>query len=137
MIKFTQEIIVLKKHLDDLNHVNNVQYLYWAQEIAKSHWTFLIKDLKDPPGVWVVRHHDVSYRLGSFLGDTIEVSTYIDNARGPLSERIVEFHNKKNNKLLVKVCTKWCYMINFNERKISTIPNEIIKLFIPLNLKVK
>ena len=48
MIKFTQEIIVLKKHLDDLNHVNNVQYLYWAQEIAKSHWAFLIKDLKFP-----------------------------------------------------------------------------------------
>ena len=29
---------VIKEHLDDLNHVNNVQYLYWAQEIAKAHW---------------------------------------------------------------------------------------------------
>ena len=28
---------VTKEHLDDLNHANNVQYLYWAQEIAKAH----------------------------------------------------------------------------------------------------
>ena len=137
MNKFIQEIIVRNNHLDDLNHVNNVQYLNWAQEIAKAHWNYLTKDLKDEFGIWVVRHHDVSYRLGSFIGETIKVSTYIANVRGPVSDRIVEFHNKKTNKLLVKVCTKWCYIQNINERKISTIPDKIIKLFNTIDLKIK
>jgi len=137
MNKFTQEITVISDHLDDLNHVNNVQYLHWAQDIAKSHWSVLIKDFKQPYGIWVVRNHDVNYRLGAFLGDKIEVSTYIDYVRGPISNRVVEFFNKKTNKLVVKVTTKWCYLKDLNERKISTIPVEIIKLFDPFNLKVK
>ena len=97
----------------------------------------MTKDLNDEFGIRVVRHHDVSYRLGSFIGETIKVSTYIANVRGPVSDRIVEFHNKKTNKLLVKVCTKWCYIQNINERKISTIPDKIIKLFNTIDLKIK
>ena len=63
MNRFTQKIIVTKSHLDELDHVNNVQYLYWAQEIAKSHWHYLIKNINENFGVWVVRHHDISYKL--------------------------------------------------------------------------
>ena len=33
-----QEITVSKNDLDDLNHVNNVVYINWIQEIAKNHW---------------------------------------------------------------------------------------------------
>jgi len=65
MNRFTQKIIVTKSHLDELDHVNNVQYLYWAQEIAKSHWSYLIKNINENFGVWVVRHHDITYKLGS------------------------------------------------------------------------
>jgi len=137
MNKFIQEIIITEDDLDSLKHVNNVQYLYWAQEIAKSHWAFLIKDLKESLGIWMIRHHDVSYRLSSFLGDTIEISTYIKNVRGPVSDRIVEFHNKENGKLLVKVCTKWCYLDNLKTRKVLPIPSLVIKLFNPSDLKVK
>tara|TARA_B100000767_G_scaffold147656_1_gene139108 strand:+ start:815 stop:1228 length:414 start_codon:yes stop_codon:yes gene_type:complete len=137
MSKFFKEVTVSNDHLDDLNHVNNVQYLYWSQEIAKDHWNYLTKDLNNEFGIWVVRHHDVSYRLAGFFGDTIKVSTYITDIRGPISERIIEFHNKKTNKLLVKICTKWCYINNINERKLSLIPDQIIKLFDPINLKIK
>ena len=137
MNKFTQELTVTDDHIDDLNHVNNVQYLNWTQDIAKSHWAFLIKDFKYPYGIWVVRNHYVNYRLGAFLGDKIEVSTYIDSLGGPICNRVVEFFNKKSNKLIVKVLTKWCYMKDLDERKISTIPVDIIKLFDPFILKVK
>jgi len=129
MNKFIKIIDVLESHLDDLKHVNNVQYLFWAQEVAKSHWSFLIKDLKQPTGIWMVRHHDVTYKLGSFLGDKIEITTYIKYARGPLSFRIVDFHNKENGKLLVKVFTKWCYLDNLVGRNVIPIPELIKKLF--------
>ena len=32
-----QEIIVSKKDLDDLNHVNNRVYISWVLDIAKKH----------------------------------------------------------------------------------------------------
>ena len=35
---FEIEKKVKQKHLDEFNHVNNVQYLYWVQEVAQAHW---------------------------------------------------------------------------------------------------
>tara|TARA_B100001094_G_C18196036_1_gene811069 strand:+ start:2685 stop:3086 length:402 start_codon:yes stop_codon:yes gene_type:complete len=129
MNRFVQEVIVSNDHLDDLMHVNNVQYLNWAQEIAKSHWNFLINKFKEPYGIWMVRHHDVTYKAGSYLNDVIEISTYVKSVKGPISFRIIEFHNKNDNKLLVKICTKWCYINNLNDRKIIKIPDNIVNLF--------
>ena len=137
MNKFTQKIIVTKNHLDDLDHVNNVQYLHWAEEIAKSHWSYLIKNINEDFGVWVVRHHDVTYKLGAYLGDKILISTYIKTVKGPISERIVEFHNSKEEKLLVKVISKWCYLNDPKTKKVSHIPNFIHKIFKPVYSKVK
>ena len=122
MNRFTQKIIVTKGHLDELDHVNNVQYLYWAQEIAKSHWHYFIKNINENFGVWVVRHHDITYKLGAYLGDKIVISTYINKVKGPISERIVEFHDSKEEKLLVKVISKWCYLNDSKTRQVSHIP---------------
>ena len=106
MNRFTQKIIVTKSHLDELDHVNNVQYLYWAQEIAKSHWHYLIKNINENFGVWVVRHHDITYKLGAYLGDKIVISTYIKKVKGPISERIVEFHDSIRDRFISNVSKK-------------------------------
>ena len=58
--RLTSINIVNKEHLDDLNHVNNVQYLYWAQEIAKTHWDKIQNLLDQTEGVWMVRSHEVN-----------------------------------------------------------------------------
>lgn len=39
--RYITTLVVELKHLDDLQHVNNLQYLYWAQEVAKTHWNKL------------------------------------------------------------------------------------------------
>ena len=36
-----KEIVVNDKHLDQNNHVNNVQYVHWVEEMAKEHWDIL------------------------------------------------------------------------------------------------
>lgn len=138
MNEFSQKIRVTKDHLDELNHVNNVQYLYWAQEIAKSHWSYLTKKIKPHLGIWVVRHHDVLYKLGAYLDDEIIISTYIKSVKGPISERVVYFYNSKSNKkVIVKVVSKWCYLNDTKNRKITPIPEFIINIFAPANLKIK
>ena len=32
---------VLKEEIDELNHVNNIVYLQWIQDVAYKHWNVL------------------------------------------------------------------------------------------------
>ena len=127
--KFVENRIVKKEHIDRLNHVNNVQYLQWAQEIAKSHWNHLIATLDEPLGVWMVRSHQVEYRLNAAEGENIRIETHVASVRGPLSNRVVEFYSEASQKLLVQCQTLWCY-INLKDRSVVQIPESIKKLFL-------
>ena len=127
--RYTSIKIVNKEHLDGLNHVNNVQYLFWAQEVAKAHWNNIKKGLGKSECVWMVRSHQVNYKLGAYLGETIRIETHIKNIRGPLSNRMVEFFNDKTAQLLVSCQTQWCY-VDYSSRKPIKIPEPIGKLFL-------
>jgi len=35
---YEMELKVTKEDLDELQHVNNVRYVQWIQDIAKAHW---------------------------------------------------------------------------------------------------
>ena len=126
--RYTSTIKVIKDHLDDLNHVNNVQYLLWAQDIAKAHWQKINEIIKDE-GVWMVRTHQVEYRLGAFLNDEIRIETHVKNIRGPLSLRIVEFYNNKTARLIVSCRTQWC-CVNLASRKPINVSTKIKDLFL-------
>lgn len=126
--RYTSTVKVIKDHLDDLNHVNNVQYLLWAQDIAKAHWQKINEIIKDE-GVWMVRSHEVEYRLGGFLDEEIRIETYVKNVRGPLSQRVVEFYNNKNAQLMVRCKTQWCY-VDLASRKPIKVSNKIQDLFL-------
>ena len=126
--RYISNIRVIGDHLDDLNHVNNVQYLLWAQEIAKAHWQKINEIIKDK-GVWMVRSHEIEYRLGGFLDDKIRIETYVKNVRGPLSLRIVEFFNNKNKQLMVRCKTQWCF-VSMASRKPIKVSTRIQDLFL-------
>ena len=131
--KFEIEKTVQKKHLDDLNHVNNVQYLYWVQEVSQAHWDNLIHKKKFlEKGLWVVRSHRIEYKNLTKLNDKIIISTYVKNVKGYLSERSVVIKLKKTKKILVKCLTEWCF-IDLKTQKLKKIPQEIIKLFNNIN----
>lgn len=127
--KFIQQLIVEKEHLDELEHVNNVLFLRWSQDIAKSHWEFLIEPLTEKIGVWMVRKHEVEYRLEAKENEIIRVETHVNSVRGPLSNRVVEFYNNETQKLLVKCQTQWCYIDLVNKKTIP-IPESIRQLFL-------
>ena len=126
---FFENRIVKKENTDQLNHVNNVQYLQWAQEIAKSHWNHLIATLDEPLEVWMVRSHQVEYRLNAAKGENIRIETHVASVRGPLSNRVVEFYSESPQKLLVQCQTQWCY-INLKDRSVVQIPESIKELLL-------
>jgi acyl-CoA thioester hydrolase len=119
---FSHHLIVSKKDLDTLNHVNNVTYLHWVQNVAEKHWNILSTDEIDDRYVWVVLRHEIDYFLPAMLNDEIVITTYIGDSYGVKSERFVEI--KKVEKLLAKAKTIWC-LLDKNTMKPVKVPPEI------------
>jgi len=123
-----KEITVSKNDLDDLNHVNNVIYIHWVQEIAKEHWKSLVSNEIIKNYYWVLLEHQIKYLNPALLNDKIMIKTYIEKNEGIRSNRIVEIYNSNNDKLLVKSKTIWC-LINAKTNKPNRITDEIRKAF--------
>ncbi|MEK9614659.1 MAG: acyl-CoA thioesterase [Flavobacteriaceae bacterium] len=128
MKPFTLERTVLPEHLDELNHVNNIQYLQWVQEAAKAHWEALTSGCTDEFEIWVVRSHHIEYKKAAQLNDVLTLTTYVKDSSGFLSERIVEVSLKSNNRLLARCSTQWCYL-NKASNKLERIPEKVHLLF--------
>lgn len=128
MSTFETTLLVKEAHIDDLNHVNNVHYVQWVQDIAKAHWQSKASETMQTSYSWFLLSHFIEYKSAAFLNDTIHLKTYIAKAEGVTYTRVVEMHNATTNKLLAKSETKWCFMNAKTERP-SRIPQEIVDLF--------
>jgi acyl-CoA thioester hydrolase len=66
--QFEHTITVLPEHLDNQNHVNNVIYLQFMQDIAIEHWSSVVPAAMEEEIVWVVKRHEVDYHAPALLG---------------------------------------------------------------------
>ena len=129
-MKIYSEIFdVVPNDLDDLNHVNNIRYVEWIQDISKKHWTQVAPEDIQQSMIWVVRNHNITYHKSAVLGNTINISTYIRSNNGPISTRIVEIKNNNTDELLVKAITEWCLLDSKTFRP-KRVPKEIQALFL-------
>ena len=128
MKPFEQTIRVTKAHLDELQHVNNVQYLQWVQDIAGAHWQSLIAGKTEAFGLWVVRSHHIESKRQAKLGDNLKAVTHVELTKGFLSERIVRFYLEDTTTLVAQCSTQWCYL-DPTTQKLLRIPEDIHALF--------
>lgn len=125
---YQTELTVSKNDLDELNHVNNVRYVQWINDVAKAHWyNNAPKQLLDDY-YWVVINHNIQYKGAAFLNEILSLKTYVVLSEGVTSTRVVEITNKQTDKLLVKSKTNFC-LINSLTNKPSRITPEINSLF--------
>jgi acyl-CoA thioester hydrolase len=125
---YQTEIIVSQEDLDGLNHVNNIRYVEWVQEIAIAHWQKNVTPEIDQLYFWVLLKHCIEYKSEALLNDVIVLKTYIQKSEGVKSKRIVEITNKETQKLIAKSETTWC-LINSDTKRPARITAEIIDLF--------
>lgn len=125
---FQKEIKVTKADLDQLNHVNNVRYVQWVQDVAEAHWLQNTTETIKTDYYWVLVNHNISYKGAALLNDTILIKTYVVKSEGVTSIRKVEMYNKTNNKLIVESETKWCLMSGKTHRPMR-ITTEVADLF--------
>lgn len=125
---FEKTITVSNKDLDQLNHVNNVRYVQWVQDIAEAHWlAYATKDILKTYS-WFLVNHFIEYKNQALLGDKLLLKTFVPKAEGVSTVRHVEIINIETQQLIVNSKTKWCLIDSKTQRPTRIVP-EIAKLF--------
>lgn len=99
---------VLPADIDGQNHVNNIVYLRWIQDVATAHWQSLASAEAQAVIGWVVLRHEIDYRSPASLGDEILLRTWVGKASRLKFERFTEIRRKIDNRqLLAQARTLW------------------------------
>ncbi|MGA9270047.1 MAG: thioesterase family protein [Lutimonas sp.] len=124
-IYYSHKIRVMESDLDSLNHVNNVVYLQWVNDISEKHWNLLADQDLRSKYFWVVLRHEIDYMNQAVLGDQIKVVTWVGASKGVRSIRHVEMFVK--DKPLVKASSTWC-LIDAKTLRPTRIREDILDL---------
>ncbi len=125
---FEQSLTVKKTDLDELEHVNNVRYVQWMEDIAKAHWEErAVKEYQDKY-LWMVLRHEIDYKGQAFLGDDLLLQTFVGEHTHVTSQRFVNIRNKANNKILIAAKSTWC-LIDRETKKPAKISEEMFRDF--------
>ena len=116
-----KEIVVSDEHLDQNNHVNNVQYVHWVEEMAKEHWDLLKTSTPFADDFWVLSDHHIQYKKQVFKGEVLTLKTYPEKPEGIRQPRKVEFY--RGEELVVDSRTLWV-LIDKGTQKIKRIEND-------------
>lgn len=127
MKQFETTFTVMPKHVDALNHVNNVVYVQWIQDIAATHWHNVAPKHMLSKAVWVVRKHEIDYLKPAFVKQHLTGITWVENMEGVSSTRIV--HIRHGDTLLVSAQTNWI-MLDAQTLRPKRFNKELIDLFL-------
>ena len=105
-MKFSHSFYIKKDDIDEHNHVNNVAYLRWIQEIAVSHWEAKASLEQQQQYTWFVLRHEIDYKNRAFEGEEITATTWVGEATRITCERFTEI--TRGEDVLVKAKSLWC-----------------------------
>ncbi|GAB5523003.1 MAG: acyl-CoA thioesterase [Roseivirga sp.] len=125
---FEKTLKVSKTDLDAMNHVNNVRYLQWVQDVAEAHWQKVANPEWLENYAWVVINHFVEYKKPALLDYNILITTHVHDNTGPKSQRLVRIFNADTKELLCQASTWWCLLDGTSKRPMR-VTEEIIEAF--------
>jgi acyl-CoA thioester hydrolase len=121
-------VSVLPSDIDEQNHVNNMVYLRWVQEVAIAHWrAFAPADARDTIG-WVVLRHEIDYKTPAALGEEVILRTWVGQAERLTFERFTEIRRRSDDQLLASARTLWV-PINTSTARPTRVSSEVRRRF--------
>lgn len=126
---FESTFKVTEADLDAMQHVNNVRYLQWVQDVSEAHWTQAAKPSWLEQYKWVAINHFIEYKKPAFLDDEIIIKTHVNEHSGVKSNRLVRMYNVTTGDLLMQSSSWWC-MIDAETLKLARIPKEVTEAFV-------
>src|SRR5918996_795276 len=103
--RFEMIVPVLPGDIDEQNHVNNVVYLRWVQDVATAHWRALASPESQAEVAWVALRHEIDYLRPAVLDDEVVVRTWVGAAEGLSFERHTEIARAADGRLLARART--------------------------------
>ena len=124
---FRHVIKVTSSDIDELNHVNNVTYVRYVQEVAAAHWNFAASAELRAKYAWVVLRHEIDYRNPAFLNEEIIGQTWVGEYSGARFDRFVKLTSAKSQKVLSEAKTTWC-MLDAKSMRPTRITEEVLSV---------
>jgi acyl-CoA thioester hydrolase len=126
---YTKSFLIPQSSIDENGHVNNVVYVQWMQDIAVEHYSSIGGvTAQGPDATWVVREHKIEYLLPAYVGEEIEIKTWVENLRRVRSLRKYEFVRKADGKVLVRGETDWVF-VDLKTGRPLAIPEAVSGVF--------
>lgn len=122
---------VQEDEIDELRHVNNLQYIKWMLAAALAHsaargWP-ASRYLQLGAG-WVVRTHQVHYLRPAFIDDEVVVRTWICGFKRITSRRKYSVLRRRDAAILAEARTDWAF-VSYKSHSPRRIPVELIDSF--------
>lgn len=125
---YIEKYTVQASDIDENQHMNNIKYVEWVQEISKRHWLNLVTPYGyDKEYFWVVINHNIDYKAAAHEGEEIEIKTYVEKLEGVYSYRRVIITNLTLGKKCMSALTKWC-LLSAESKRICRIPEKFYQL---------
>lgn len=128
---FSIRVQVAPQDLDELQHVSNVVYVRWIQDVAIAHSTAVglgLEAYQQRGAVFVVRRHEVDYLRPALAGDELEFETRVVAASQVTATRRTFIRRATDGQLLVQAQTQWAYVSTTTGRPVR-IPQEVRERF--------
>lgn len=123
-------VVAAADDIDELRHVSNLVYLRWALEVAHAHsdargWTH--EAYSRLGASWVVRRHEIDYLRSAKLGETIALTTWIDERKRVSCVRKTELADSQG-RVLARLTTLWAF-VDLSTGRPTRIPDEVLNKF--------
>jgi acyl-CoA thioester hydrolase len=137
-MKFTTQLRVRYYEMDALGHVNNAIYQHYLEQAAIEHSESLGLNFdfyQKLGGVFVMRKLEIEYLRSAVAGDTLEITTWAHQLRGPRAIRRYEIRKQGQEELLVTAEALWVW-VDINSMRPKAIPDEIMNKFLEVSKAV-
>ncbi len=126
--QYAFQLTVLPEHIDDQQHVNNVVYVQFMQEVANRHWQTSVSPELNAEVGWVVRKHEIEYLSPAYLDEVLEIRTWTGEHTAVTWDRHYEIIRPADQKIIIKAKSSWV-LLDKVSGKPRRIDDAILRVF--------
>jgi acyl-CoA thioester hydrolase len=134
MQTFKTQLRVRHYEMDALGHVNNAVYQNYLEQAAIEHSEHLglsFDVYRELGGVFVMRRVEIDYLRPAVAGDTLEITTWLQEMRGTRALRYYEIRKENQEDLLVTAQALWVW-VEAKTMRPRPIPSVMIDTFMQI-----
>jgi len=101
------------RDIDPAQHVNNANYLAYIEdcgvEVAAAYGWPMTRMMDEGFGI-VARRFRIEYRQAAVLGDSLEIATYVSDAKRATAVRHYTIHRESDGELIARAHVLWVWV---------------------------